>query len=479
MYLPKNFNGVPFQPLPIVVPDLHDDLLDNNFPLYTADYSPITTQFLLDMRTFIHDPTTMEIYRCNPKNFTRDRCFTFPRLAVAILKEHARPAQTRINHLFQNGGFGDSLRCPTASAFYQARSKLQPAFFQAWASRAVQFFYTYFPQESLVDTWNDHFLWAIDCSTFVIPDTLETRKHFSIKSNQYPGKEAVLAQASIVYDVLNEIPVHTYFGKIQAGKNVLINEHARYLNQDVIAIYDRGYADYDVIAFHMANGSNFVIRFPLTSTYKVVPEFVKSSATDEIVTLHVPKGKKSLMMKRGWPVQVQVRLVKIVLETGDIEVLMTSLLDQERFPEIEFQWLYSKRWGVETAFLRFKHQLEVECFSSGKVFNIEQDFHAAVIFHVIESILDKAQNHAMQSKNRGRTLRHEYKVNKAGAYTLLSDHLAGLFLLDKEAFVSHLVAFQQDIHLYKSSVRPGRHKARPKMNDHRRLKYHLYQKKRR
>jgi IS4 transposase len=84
-----------------------------------------------------------------------------------------------------------------------------------------------------------------------------------------------------------------------------------------------------------------------------------------------------------------VRLVRVRLDSGEIEVLMTSLLDGKKYQVGDFKWLYGKRWGVETYLDRLKNQLEVERFSSKKLIGVEQDFYGVVFISTLESALSK------------------------------------------------------------------------------------------
>jgi hypothetical protein len=45
---------------------------------------------------------------------------------------------------------------------------------------------------------------------------------------------------------------------------------------------------------------------------------------------------------------VQVRAVKVKLSTGETEVLLTSLMDKDKYPNEIFKELYFLRWGIET-----------------------------------------------------------------------------------------------------------------------------------
>ncbi len=477
-FLPQ-INDIEFYSFPLHDPNGQFEFVSVIPPWRPYEHFSMTTQFISEMRAFLDDPTTMMTFRCHPADFTRDPTFTFPRLAMAIIKEHARPYQDRLVHLFQEGAFGNRSSCPTASAFCQDRDKLDPEFFKAWASKCVRFFYSRFPQEHLVTTWHGRYVWAIDCSMLNIPDSPETRASFSIHTNDVPDFEIVQGKASFAYDVLNEIPINADFGKNQAEKDFLVTSHAQFLNPSVIALYDRGYSDYEIITTTLARGANFVIRCHLSNTFKVVEDFLKSDAIDEIVTIRVPQKRKHIAVERGWLSEVQVRLVKIMLENGTIEVLMTSLLDRDEFSTDEFKWLYGKRWGVETAILRFKIQLEAECFSSKKVHNIRQDFHAMIFLQVLESILDKAEDHDMRTRSQEKHLKHEYRVNKAHAYSMLSNRLVDLFLNDESSMQMNLTLFQQEIRLCKNPIRPNRHYPRNTSTPSERVRYLLYQKKRR
>ena len=44
---------------------------------------------------------------------------------------------------------------------------------------------------------------------------------------------------------------------------------------------------------------------------------------------------------------LRLRLIRVELESGEIEVLITSLTDEQKFPYEIFMDLYHKRWLVE------------------------------------------------------------------------------------------------------------------------------------
>ncbi len=49
----------------------------------------------------------------------------------------------------------------------------------------------------------------------------------------------------------------------------------------------------------------------------------------------------------------------MVLPSGEIEVLATSLMDEQKFQTGGFKELYFLRWGVETFFAKLKGRLSL------------------------------------------------------------------------------------------------------------------------
>ena len=476
---PLNVKLVVSVPTPVGLPVAKNTCLTQTVAQVSNERKSVTVQFVEAMRAVLNDPWIKDAYRGLPCDFTRERKLPFERLCVSLLKDRARATQTRLLDFFREGDFKKGITFPSASAFDQARAKLLGDFFHEWTHRAVDFFYANFPRESLVTTWMGWRLIAVDCSTIILPDNPETRHFYSIQTNQVPGSETVCGLASFAFDILNELPINACLEKVQAEKNLLFNNHFKLFSSDMIVIYDRGYADYAVAAMHVLRDVHFIIRCPTSSTYKEIEDFVKSSDRDRIIDLHATKHYKRQVKEGVYPAAIKVRLVKIKLPKGKVEVLMTSLLDRKKYKIADFKFLYERRWGVESGFYHLKEHLEVECFSSGKVNNIKQDFHATVFLQVLETIMSKAQDRIVRAESIQKGLKHVYHVNKSAAYAMLSQHLVGLFLKDDTMMRDHVASYQREVRTLKSPFRPGRHAPRQRLTPTRRLNYHKYERKRR
>ncbi|MGZ7096451.1 MAG: transposase [Methanobacterium sp.] len=353
---------------------------------------------------------------------------------------------------------------------------MKPEFFKALNENVTKFFYENYEKEGLVKKWKGRLLWVVDGSHINIPDTTQTREKYSIQANQYNEEGVVQAQTSFLCDVLNEISVNSSIDEIKSEKYFIFSEHIRHYRKDAIVIYDRLYADFSVIAFHVKAGIDFIIRCPEISTFKKVQNFIKSDLVDEIVSLKVTPKQKKFVEENGLPKEVTVRLVKVKLSNGEIEILMTSLLNREGYKvEVEdFKWLYNKRWGVETYLDRLKNQLEVERFSSEKLIGIEQDFYGVVFLSTLESVLSKDDEKEITEECREKQLKYEYKINKSVSYSALVDYIVDLLLnLNKlpEEVVDDLSKL---FRTGRTPIRPGRKFKRKNLTATQQLRYHKY-----
>ena len=312
-------------------------------------------------------------------------------------------------------------------------------------------------------------------SKYNIPDTEETREKYSIQTNQYKDG-TIQALSSFLYDVLNEVCINAVINDKKSEKSFIFNDHVKKFTKEAIVIYDRLYADYSVISFHAKGGYDFVIRCSLTSSFKEVSDFVKSDCFDKIVTIKVTEKQKTFVKENELPEVVTVRLVKVILSNGTIEVLITSLLDGTTYKLEDFQWLYHKRWCIETYFSRLKNLLEIERFSTKTVIGIEQDFHSLVFLSTLESVLIKEDEEKLCKENSDKKLKYEYKINKSVSYTAIADHIVDL-LLNPDVPPSEILAKLS--RLFKNGSSPQRHGRQFKRKEStstQKLSYHMYEK---
>ena len=118
----------------------------------------------------------------------------------------------------------------------------------------------------------------------------------------------------------------------------------------------------------MQAGSDYLIRMP-PEQKGVVADFTQSTDNERVITLTVKQGRSYRQLRepgldRQLNYQFKAQLVKVVLDDGTVEILLTSLTDRVKYPHGDFKWLYNKRWGVETTILTLKSYLQLALISA-------------------------------------------------------------------------------------------------------------------
>ena len=130
-----------------------------------------------------------------------------------------------------------------------------------------------------------------------------------------------------------------------------------------------GYPALWFMAYLSVVGKDFVIRTS-EALLNEVQEAIHAPQPDLVIQAPLQKPGRPLspqlqaLVPDSDPAMVlSIRVLKLQLENGTQEILLTPLLDAERFPEADFQGLYAKRWGSETNDDVIKNILEIETFS--------------------------------------------------------------------------------------------------------------------
>lgn len=402
----------------------------------------------------------------------------FSYLVVLILSGHKLSLQNALNKFFRV--LGKVFKVPTGSAYYQSRQKIKAEVFVALNERVNKDFYALYGAEQKVQRWHGHRLIGSDGSYLNLPDTAQLRKAFSVHRNQHKGEQAASVQAlgMVLYDLLNDIGLR---GALAAShtveKNLLFDQLWDVLETDDVLVLDRKSADYSIIGQAVRDQLAVIVRCPRQS-FKAVMEFFQSSERERWVDLTVPQSVRTqkYVKEHQLPAQIRVRLLKFKLASGEQEVLLTTLIDQKKYPRKEFYKVYGWRWRDETYYDRIKNIFEVERFSGLSEESIKQDFYGVIFLATLESVLSRETEAEMQLMAAERGARTLPQVNHAVSYVALVGEVARL-LLDPTTSVKDTL--RELKHLFQQTptrVRKGRKYERKKPNHANQLRYQRYKK---
>jgi hypothetical protein len=409
--------------------------------------------------------------RVKVTDFTRVRVLTWPVVLVLMLRGQKVSLQTAVNKFFS--ALGRIWDVVTASAYSQARQKVQPEVFVHLNTVTCEEFYTRYGADNEVMRWHGHRLLGVDGSYLNLPDTEETRREFSVQTNQHLGGEQVQALASVLYDLHNDIGLSAALGPKQAEQNLLVGTHLAVTQPGDVLVGDRAYADYSVLAALVARGCHFVIRFPRQS-FTAVNQFWTARAQERVVTLAVTSKAPAYVREHHLPTTLRVRLVKVLLASGEGEVLGTDLLDAQPYPAAEFTVVYGWRWQHETYHDRIKNIFEVERFSGHSVHTITQDFSGVLFLATLESILSKPAQAALTTQAEERACRYAPQVNRAVSYVTVLEHIVHLLADARRSPASTLAAVERLLLTSPTRQRPGRQFPRRTRSAAHRLRFAKY-----
>ena len=193
-----------------------------------------------------------------------------------------------------------------------------------------------------------------------------------------------------------------------------------------------------------------------------VIDFFKSDKTSDVITFNSTSVAVETLKKLGYIITckqtIKIRAVKIKLSTGEDEILLTNLFDEEIYTLEDLKQLYSLRWGIETVFGKQKNQQQMEQFSGHKVISIQQDYSATLVIANLQSLIEKQSEERLKVLNANR--KHDYKINKNISWHHLKHNVIKLFLENKPRQV--LLKLQSSFEQNLEPIRPNRTYVRDK-----------------
>ena len=400
----------------------------------------------------------------NAKNhFIRKRKQQFPTILLLMLNMLRKSLSLELDGFFNFLKINATNKF-TKSAFVQARKKINAKVFKHLSQKLVDEFYT--DNEFAVKTWKKIRLLAIDGSRITLPITKELSQYYGETKNQ-TDTSIVQARCSVLYDVENNYVLDGELAPLSKGERAMAISHLSCCQQGDLILYDRGYPSYDFINYHSTNNLDYVMRVKISFSQRTL-DFEKSKKRSQIVNIYPGKNTKLSDKSYDKTTPIKIRFIRVELAKGQVEILMTSLLDIKMYPNNIFKALYFKRWGVETYYDELKNKLKVEHFSGYSRQTILQDFYAALFISNVQTLIVSELEDEIREENKKRKL--NYKINTNLSYGFLKNRVLELFFTEnsieaplnelKQLFKENLVpirpnrSFKRKSGKYRNRIKP-------------------------
>lgn len=390
-------------------------------------------------------------HKKNPQDFTRTRLFPFASLIIFLLNMNNNSYQAELDHYFQIINHLEvAERFMYKGSLSKARAKLKPEAFIDLNDHLIGYFYDNFHYK----TWHGFRLVAVDGTTLRVPDTNEIIEHFGVWNSVKGEKPCPKARASQMFDVLNDITVDAIISPKGVGERELAAAHFKKLTHADLVLLDRGYPAFWLFKKILTEGGQFCARISY-NTWKIIKKFYKSNNLESIVTLSPTSASIKKCIETGLDIEpMKLRLIRVELDSGETEILVTSLTDGEMYPHVLFSDLYHLRWPIEEDYKVLKYRIEIENFSGKTKHSVYQDFHAKLFSKNFSAVVGNTTKDDITEKSKN--YKYPHKLNFTQALARMKDTIVLLFHRPKEKIVVIIEKIRKIFIQTTEAVRPNR-----------------------
>lgn len=410
--------------------------------------------------------------RLNCKDFTRKRKVNPKDIILYELNKKGLSSKMEILN-FNNI---NDVKEISSVGFFKQREKLNPEVFTYLIHKAIKNFYTNFKDE--VITFKGYVLLSIDGSDFEVPNTPEARKKYNGKQQEQCARVTV----STCYDVLNKYTLDTIVENYDYSETKMAKMHLSTISDNnildnfkSIIIEDRNYRNLSFFYNSIKSNQKFLVRIS-SKNYK--NETSKMKSNDEIIEIGYQRDRINYYkesdpelyeyLKNGNT--IKIRCVKIELETGEIEYLLTNLWN-DNLTYKDINELYNLRWKIELNYRHLKGQLKIECITSSKEILIKQDIYSQVLVsNMLQPFINDNDKELKKYKYK-----NKIKTNDNMATGIFKNSL--IYILLEENFEKRdqmMIEFNKAIVKYTVPIKPNRKYPRKNNTKNR---YHVNQRK--
>ncbi len=276
--------------------------------------------------------------------------------------------------------------------------------------------------------WKGYRLIAGDGTTVNLPPSSQIKNHFGIFATTKAGAKTCLANACILYDVLSNLTLDSIIAPTNIGEGTLMD---RMLGQsqfsNSIILLDRGFGYFSMCKNLIGKNLDFCIRLK-TSQSDFTKEVLLNPLSDFITEWSASEAEKKTCRKNKIDTEsIRVRATKVILNTGEIEILVSSIFDMKAVNTKDIQALYAMRWGIEEGFKKLKPKMKLEQFGCKRYEGIYQEFYAHIFMMNLVGVIAANAEDEIIKKTQNRKLK--YKYNWQNAFRFVRNKFVDIFHL--------------------------------------------------
>lgn len=239
---------------------------------------------------------------------------------------------------------------PTAarSAISKARSRLGAEPLEWLFQRSAE---EWAHQSADRDRWRGLALYAVDGTTFRVPDSHENSDHFGYAGGARGKSGYPLVRLTALMAVRSHLIANASFGPYGRSELAYAADLWNSIPDDSLTILDKNYLSADTLLSLHRGGENrhWLIPAKVDSKWRKLKQLGKN---DELVEMNVSDSarRKNPTLPQTWT----ARAVRYQRKGFRPRTLLTSLVDPEKHPAAEIIELYHERWEIELGYGEIK-----------------------------------------------------------------------------------------------------------------------------
>ena len=228
---------------------------------------------------------------------------------------------------------------------------------------------------------------VVDGSSVQLPDTRANQKAYPQPSGQKPGCGFPVMKLAVLFSLASGALLDVVLGNLHSHDLRLLRQLWEQLKAGDILLGDRAYGDYVTLAGLPQQGVDVVAR--LHQNRKVAFRKARKLGHDDgVFVWHKGGQQSSILTSKQWaalPAEIEVRIVRFTAVCRGFRsqriMLVTTLLDAEKYPVAELIALYARRWRLELCLRDVKTTLGLEKLRCQSPAMVRKELLAGLIAH--------------------------------------------------------------------------------------------------
>jgi hypothetical protein len=284
--------------------------------------------------------------------------------------------------MWVEGLFKKSAYIPTEEGYRKACNKMS-------VESVSSFFYSTYDQacSSADNLYNDLQITILDGSKCMIPRTDETVSKYGLGKGSVGDAYYPQIYLGGFYDLATGTFSDLNFDNGAPAERKIMLDHAKNNKHKTLYIVDAGYNGMAHIYFTQEYGHHLLMELKRN---KLKDEFRKSKKRSQVIEVKLKKGNLLNFPKHQKLIgkKFKIRFIRTKGTTKlRSKILVTTLIDEQKYKWLDLATLYIQRWKIELAFRHMKSRLKIEKIKKHSIHRIKQLLWAAFAVYNLCAII--------------------------------------------------------------------------------------------